>query len=141
MRCSGPEYHWIEGKCIYYEKTRLKYEAAKANCATKIERGRLFEPKSLTMSKMVARKANGKNLDWALIGVNDINQSGKFVYNTDSKPIMFTPKWYSSYGQANSGSGETYNYVAIGTHGNYVNLWVEIDSPNYRRASICENSF
>ena len=59
---SDSNYHLVNGQCFYFENKILKtYTDAKANCADKMERygrGRLFEPQTLEMSYMVAKKGN-----------------------------------------------------------------------------------
>merc|ERR1711962_1207381 len=87
---SDPKYSWVNGKCLYFEKTSMNYEDAKSNCANKMARygkGRLFEPKSHNMSEMVAAKANETFGDLEIstrrhafrIGVNDIVQPDTYV--------------------------------------------------------------
>ena len=59
---------------------------------SKYGKGKLFEPKSVTINDMVAEKANEiMGSKCTLIGLNDFAEPGTFVYDSDSSPLSFTP--------------------------------------------------
>jgi len=76
----------------------LNYEDAKTNCAQKLAihgKEMLYEPQSHKMNQMVAEKANEifGFIDGSFwIGVTRSN-TYNFVYDSNSMPLNFTPKW------------------------------------------------
>ena len=48
--CDQTDHHMIGGKCYYFSRQNLDFDAQQSECGTKFEgRGRLFEPRSLTV--------------------------------------------------------------------------------------------
>ena len=94
-------YQMIDGICVFYEKSRLKYEAAKSNCESKFNgNGRLYEPRSLATLKKV-RKTGLDNYFGLCpyIGINDISEEGTWVYTSDGSPVSMSIPW-ASYWQS-----------------------------------------
>ena len=74
--------------------------------------GRLFEPKSWNENEVaykIGKLLGEKN--WH-IGINDKQNEGQFVFESDGTPISYSPKWYADYGA----KGTTMNCIlfAIG---------------------------
>ena len=61
----------------------------------------MYEPRNFEESVKIAVGGNSKfskNIWW--IGVNDINEEGKFVFDSDGSTIPFTPTWTSEKASA-----------------------------------------
>ena len=131
-------YHLLNDHCIFVEKSSKTYENAKQNCKTKFGgNGKLFEPMTWSENQM-AYKIAGHGNWW--IGVNDKQTEGSYVYETTGKPILFTPKFYSSsYGSR----GTSYNCILY----NPPSSWYDSDVVHWQDYSctssyysICESS-
>ena len=97
-------YRLIEERCIYFEYEKLNYQTARSNCKTKVT-GKLFEPTNDFINEKVHEAAMDvfgdlpvdpskhwqKNPNWLKnffwIGINDILQEGKFVYDESQHSI------------------------------------------------------
>ena len=79
---SSSDYLLIENQCYFFENKTLTHEQAKHNCKNKfrgIGVGKLFEPKSYGISKMVSQQGwsmFGRSV-WVFIGIDDIINEGK----------------------------------------------------------------
>ena len=109
-----PNYHLVNGKCYYLEKTDLTWEKAKDSCKDKfLPAGKLFEPKSWKENFMVLNFTKHHISDtWTnprtnhthathfspyWLGVNDFGQDGSFKYSYSGEPISFNIKWGINY--------------------------------------------
>ena len=133
----GFQYKKIDGKCFYFEKKKLSYFDAKANCKEKLSlygQGKLFEPNTRAVNDKIAQmfKSLFGSMTWPHIGVNDVSQEGKFVYNT-GLPINFTPTW----GYSGGSRGADYNCVCLGHNSSYMGKWYDGEC-SQKRPSICE---
>ena len=94
----GPNYRMVGQRCIYFDKSTSNYAVAREKCKSTFSgRGRMYQPTNFEESTNIAREGQSKfkrNIWW--IGVNDIYEEGKFVFDIDRSPITFTPTWYSN---------------------------------------------
>jgi len=131
---SDPYYALVIDQCLYFEKIEMNYTDAKVNCANKMARygkGRLYEPKSLDSSETVAAKFFELSLiDYFYIGVNDIVQPDTHVYDSNSMPLSFTPKWYSDpdsdsdYRPVNQ-RGAKNTCIIVGSSTSFLGKWID----------------
>ena len=102
----------INNKCSYYEITKYSYEDAKQKCSERFNNsGRLFEPKSWNENEIaykIGKSLGDKN--WRL-GINDKQNEGHFVYESDGKKVSYSPKWHSGYGA----KGTSMNCILFGS--------------------------
>ena len=85
---------------IYFDKTPSTYADAKIRCTgTFNHTGRMYEPRTMEESINVYLVALGSFTfnDW-WIGVNDIKEEGKFVFDTNGSPITFNTLWSKGHG-------------------------------------------
>ena len=105
---SEPNYHLIDNKCYFFEKTYATWEKAKEGCKNKFPAGgKLFEPMSLAENKLVfdaARPILGLQGNGAWIGVIDASQEGSFKYDINNSPVSFNIPWLAGYGKRGTGS-------------------------------------
>ena len=84
--------HWI-----YVEKSTSNYAVARTRCKRTFSgKGRMYQPRNFEESVKIAVEGTSKftkSVWW--IGVNDINEEGKFVFDSDGSTIPFTPTWHS----------------------------------------------
>ena len=76
----------INGVCYLFHGERKNYNDAKSFCESKTtmaKRGRLIEPKTTTINKLIYNNANIVHGGW-FIGVNDISSEGTWVYSSSS---------------------------------------------------------
>ena len=129
-------YRKIDGRCFYFEKNKLDFENAKANCKEKLQlygQGKLFEPNTQAENDKIAKISESiLPKTWPHIGVTDMLQEGTFVYNT-GLPINFSPIWYSNYGS----KGTAKNCICFGDYSPYIGKWAD-ESCSTVRPSICE---
>ena len=83
-------------RCIYFSNNSTSnYDVARERCKSTFNgKGRMYQPRNFEESIKIA--VEGKSLKansvwW--IGVNDINEEGKFVFDSDGSPFLFTPTW------------------------------------------------
>ena len=96
------KYQMIGQRCIYFDKSRSNYDVARERCkSTFNSKGRMYEPRNFEESTKIAAEGNSK-FNWPnwWLGVNDINEEGKFVFDSDGAPVPFTPTYYGSNGEA-----------------------------------------
>ena len=95
-------YHYINGRCLYFESQQLNYSDARSNCEEKFNgNGRLFEPTNLSINKKahkIAMEIYGDSIVYTnvfytlervlkvgylgiWIGVNDLDEEGKYLYD------------------------------------------------------------
>ena len=136
-------YYILNDHCIFVEKSSKTYENSKQNCKTKFGgNGKLFEPmtwsENIEAYKIAKDTVTSSKYFW--IGVNDKETEGSYVYETTGKPILFTPKFYSSsYGSR----GTSYNCILY----NPPSSWYDSDVVHWQDYSctssyysICESS-
>ena len=130
-------YKKIDMKCFYFEKTRLTYDAAKSNCREKLKlygHGKLFEPATLAENDKIAEISNSLLQDtFCHIGVTDVSQEGKFVYDSNGLKINFSPIWHPGHGS----SGTANNCICLGDYSTYIGQWADTECSG-ERPSICE---
>ena len=91
----------ISGHCYYLELSRMSYDDAKSNCASKFSNdGMLFEPITWDVNKLVweaykDKLVSGGYAPW--IGVNDIGSEPNFKYTSSGASIPFNPQWFPGY--------------------------------------------
>ena len=96
---NDPNYHLLNDHCIFLEHSKLSYQDAKQNCKIKFDgHGKLYEPLTWSENKMawkIARATDGTGYSHYWIGVNDKQTQGSFVYESNGKPISYTPLFYT----------------------------------------------
>merc|ERR1712083_144192 len=101
-----------------------------AYCASKMAEygfGRVFEPKSLNMSNVVTEKfQNILGEKWYRIGVNDRENPGTFVYDSNSLPIDFVPNWVSNSSEGPDTTIEKYTCVIVSSRSLDFGVWINI---------------
>ena len=80
-------------RCIYFDKSTSNYAVARERCkSTFNSKGRMYEPGNFEESTKIAQEGKSKyNFGNWWLGVNDINEEGKLVFDSDGTPIPFTP--------------------------------------------------
>ena len=89
----GLNYRRVGQRCIYFDKSTSNYSVAKRRCKSTFNgKGKMYEPTNFEESLKIAAegKSKYKHSAWWL-GVNDIDEEGKFVFDSDGTPIPFTP--------------------------------------------------
>ena len=132
-------YGLMDGKCVYFEKTKLTYDKAIQNCQEKLKDyggGILYEPYSIAEQKRVVDMAYEHfTADWAWIGVTDKTTEGQYMYNSNNQPIDFTPDWDLDGGSR----GRSNNCVIINVNspsGSHYSEWYDYPCTSNKR-SIC----
>ena len=78
----GLNYTRFGQQCIYFDKSTSNYTVARTRCKSTFNgKGRMYQPRNFEESLKIAVEGNSKldkNAWW--IGVNDINDEGKFVF-------------------------------------------------------------
>ena len=127
----------INNKCVYYETSRYNYEDAKQGCESRFSNnGRLFEPKTWYENE-VAFKIGRHSLgiiyvNW-WVGINDEENEGQFVFESDGTSISYSPSWFNGYGT----KGTSNNCILFASEDGQTLDW--IDWPcSYSYKSICE---
>ena len=126
----------INNKCVYYETTGYVYEDARQKCEERFNNnGRLFEPKTGNENEVAFKvgKSFGTKNWW--IGINDKQNEGRFVFESDGTPISYRPKWYSNFGS----KGTSQNYITLAS-GTTTAEWLDLDGSSYDYYSICEQN-
>ena len=95
-------YHMIGQRCIYFDKSTSNYAVARERCkSTFNSKGRMYEPRKFEESTKIAMEGNSKfNYPNWWLGVNDINEEGKLVFDSDGAPVPFTPTLAGGSGQS-----------------------------------------
>ena len=135
---NDPNYHLLNDRCLFFEKSNKNYEDAKQNCETKFGGyGKLFEPNTWSENQM-AYKIEKTNY-W--IGVNDKQTEGSFVYESNGSPLSFRPKFHTCCGYGARGTSDNcilYSPPSSGDESDIVH-WLDISCTS-AFYSICENS-
>ena len=138
---NDPNYHLLNDRCIFLEKSEKSYEDAKQNCETKFGgHGKLFEPKFWSENQMAYKIVKAIRSNW-WIGVNDKETEGSFVYESNGSPISLSPNFYPGYGS----QGRSYNCLVLDAspssgHESDIVYWLDYDCNSPYYYSICENS-
>ena len=101
----------IGQRCIYFDNSTSNYAAARVRCTSTFNsKGRMYEPRNFEESIKIAAEGKSK-FNWSTwwLGVNDINEEGKFVFDSDGSPVPFTPTWSN----LNSPYSQTYDCVLV----------------------------
>ena len=95
----GVNYRMVGQRCIYFEKSTSNYAVARTRCKRTFSgKGRMYQPRNFEESVKIAMEGKSKfHLIAWWIGVNDINEEGKFVFESDGSPIPFTPTWQNKH--------------------------------------------
>ena len=96
---TDPKYKSIGSQCFYFEENGLNFTDANVNCKEKLKGvgdGRLYEPKTIGEITKISTLAGDSIRGCSWIGITDITTEGKYVYNSDERPIEFTPTWFDS---------------------------------------------
>ena len=93
----GLNYRMVGQRCIYFDKSTSNYAVARERCKSTFNgKGRMYEPTNFEESLKIAAEGKSKyNYPNWWLGVNDINEEGKLVFDSDGTPIPFTPTWNS----------------------------------------------
>ena len=89
-------YHRVGERCIYFDKSTSTYAEARTRCKSTFGgKGKMYEPRNFEESIKISVEGNNKfsQDDW-WIGVNDIHEEGKFVFDSDGSPISFPSTWH-----------------------------------------------
>ena len=126
----------VNNKCVYYEITGYNYEDAKQNCKARFNNnGRLFEPKTWNENEVAYKIGKSFNpfgtYNWR-IGINDKQNEGQFVFESDGTLIYYSPKWLSDYGA----KGTAKNCIILS---NSVAAWIDYECSSLI-FSICEQN-
>jgi len=127
----------INGKCVYIETSNYSYDDAKQKCETRFNNnGRLFQPKSWNENEVAFKlgKALENAYNW-WIGINDKQNEGQFVFESDGKPISYSPKWYSGYGA----KGTSHNCILYASEDSQTLKWIDWKCSTSHN-SICEQN-
>ena len=94
-------YRLILGRCYYFEKSKMNHTAAAHNCKDN-HKGVLFEPRTISESDLIHHAVMEMNIlpkkeDAVHIGINELKEEGKFVYDSSELPIFFE-NWRSGFG-------------------------------------------
>ena len=86
---SVPEY-WekINGHAYHFDNEKKSHSEAKATCQS--IGGKLFEPKSEKAYNEVIALAKAKGISNFWLGIHDISNEGKFIYDSDGKDLVWT---------------------------------------------------
>jgi len=133
---SEPNYHLIDNKCYFFEKTSATWEKAKEGCKNKFPAGgKLFEPMTLAENKLVFNAASINTVFSAYgnfwIGVTDTAQEGSFRYDSNSSPVSYNMPWYDGYGKR----GTRKYCVLVHTD---PGKWLDYPCSSLEYRSICE---
>ena len=126
-------YALIEGVCYFFENSKMWHSIAQENCNNHIVngvKGRLFEPRTLATNDLVFSNFTSVHGNQNIfIGIDDINQTNKWVYSTSGGSATFT-NWHSS--QPNDNSAHCVHFWDA-----HPKLWGDIGC-SVNLASICE---
>ena len=80
----------IDRTCFYFERRKLNYHEAQANCRTKFGQkhtGRLFEPRNFNVNNIIFDEAQSilKNQNPYWIGLTDLGRGGGFKYASNGQ--------------------------------------------------------
>ena len=129
---NNPHYRMVEHRCIYFDKTPSTYAEARIRCkGTFNHTGRMYEPKTMEESINVYLVALGSfNFNDWWIGVNDIKEEGKFVFDNNGSPIPFNALWSKGHGS----KGKNKNCVLM-----FIAKWVDWNcSDDWQVGTLCE---
>jgi hypothetical protein len=82
----GLNYHRVGQRCIYFDKSVSNYTVARTRCKSTFNgKGKMYEPTNFEESLKIAAEGKSKyNYPKWWLGVNDINEEGKLVFDSDS---------------------------------------------------------
>ena len=117
----------VSGAQFAFYNDAVNYYVAKIIC-TNIG-GILYEPRDQDVMQIVINQAQTASLGEFWIGINDMENEGTFVYDSDSSPLSFT-NWKSGEPN-NANSGEDCAIV------NFYGKWVDLHCTDYKRSTVC----
>ena len=130
---NDPNYAKIQGVCYYFEKNKMSHSTAQENCKNQTvngNKGRLFEPRTSATNDMVFFYFNSVHGNQNIfIGIDDINQTNKWVYSASGDNAIFT-NWHPS--QPNDNSAHCVHFWNA-----HPKLWGDIGC-SVNLESICE---
>ena len=148
-------YHYVGGKCLYLETVQLNYSRARSNCKQKFKgNGRLFEPTDLTINEKVHKIAMqvylevfGDRIHWKIgshrglmvgyaiwIGVNDLTEQGKYIYDNSAVPVTMEIPWAGSLNLSSTRPGRCIEFILVNKP-----KWIDF-SCSEQQLSICEKN-
>merc|ERR1712008_52298 len=114
-----------------FEANTLNYDIANDNCQEKLgTSGRLYEPKSISEMKKVAKLGDEVSYPWAWLGVTDKRIESQFAFNSNGLPINFTPTWFSR-GFGSRGKGFNCIAMLMPSTNSYFTQWADIPCTSY----------
>ena len=134
-QCPGDDtnYALIEGVCYFFESSKMWHNTAQENCNNHIVngvKGRLFEPRTLATNDLVFSNFTSVHGNQNIfIGIDDINQTNKWVYSASGGSATFT-NWHPS--QPNDNLAHCVHFWDA-----HPKLWGDIGC-SVNLASICE---
>lgn len=82
-----PNVRIVHETCYIFMKDYKNYDDAKQNCSN--QRGRLFEPRSITINKLIYEKSvevfGDPEVSW--IGINDLLAEGNYVFSGNEEKV------------------------------------------------------
>ncbi|KAK7456587.1 hypothetical protein BaRGS_00039313, partial [Batillaria attramentaria] len=124
-----------ENSCYIYISDSYNWHDAQANCAM-WEAGRLVEIHSAAENVFVTNMARANSADAVWIGLNDIAQEGKWVWDSSQQPAQFT-NW-------GHGQPDNHNFqhepedCAVIWHLSAERKWNDGNCDSVKTPSICE---
>ena len=89
-----PNYALIEGVCYFFENSKMRHSTAQENCKNQTingVKGHLFEPRTLAANDLVFSNFSSVHGNQNIfVGIDDINQTNKWVYSSSGEQIMFS---------------------------------------------------
>ena len=140
---NDPNYHLLNDHCIFLEHTRKTYEGAKQNCKIKFGgHGKLYEPLTWSENQMaykIAKATDGLANAPYWIGVNYKQTEGSFVYESNGKPIPYTPQFHAGSDPHKRPSNKCVIIHWLTESNKNIVSWLNYKCANPCK-SICENS-
>ena len=125
-----PEY-WekLDGHAYHFDNEKKSHSEAKATCQS--IGGKLFEPTCEKVYNEVSALAKTKGISNFWLGIHDISNEGKFVYDSDGKDLVWT-NW-------NSGEPNDWKKKEDCTMSDKLKKWNDVNC-DWKYSIICEKS-
>ena len=101
--------------------------------------GKLLEPKSQKITDEIRQLVNGQlNSNQVWIGINDINEEGKYIYASDGSPVTWL-NWNNKKSRGHPDNKENEDCIVMEFHWN--GTWNNISCDNeIKMEFICEST-